>query len=272
MEKARPQPSRGALKPATVVTGASSGIGRELARAAARDGAGHAMLLIGLEHDALAELAAEMSAAGVEAHALAVDLSGREAGACIESKLAEIGAYCDVLVNSAGFGVFGAAADADRRAQLDLIEVNIRALTEMTLRFLPGMIDRGRGGVLNVGSITGYLPGPNMATYFAAKAYVGSFTAALAQEVRGSGVTVTCLTPGVVRTPFFARCGVGQTRLYKMAPHGNAPAVAAAGWRGFRAGKRLVIPRLVDRIIVGGSLLVPQALLLRFVSAFLRPP
>jgi short-subunit dehydrogenase len=107
--------------------------------------------------------------------------------------------------------VFGPAAHAGRGEQLGLLDVNIRALTDLTLRFLPGMIARGRGGVLNLGSITGYAAGPNMAAYYASKAYVNSFSAALAAEVAGSGVTVTCLAPGVVRTAFFERCSVGQT-------------------------------------------------------------
>jgi hypothetical protein len=146
----------------------------------------------------------------------------------------------------------------------------MRALTDLTLRFLPGMIARRRGGVLNVGSVTGYAPGPNMSTYYASKAYVNSFTAALAEEVSGTGVTVTCLSPGVVRTAFFERCTVGQTRLFKLAPRSNAPETAEIGWRSFRAGKRLVIPRLVNRMIVAGCILLPNAILLRLIGTLQR--
>lgn len=256
------------MEPAIVVTGASSGIGRELARVAARDGS--VMVLIGLSPDALDDLAAELGRSGVQAHALSIDLADNDAGQRIENKLAEIGVYCDVLVNSAGFGVFGAAAESDRDAQLKLIDVNIRALTELTLRFLPGMITRRRGGVLNVGSITGYAPGPNMSTYYASKAYVRSFSAALAAEVAGTGVTVTCLVPGVVRTAFFDSSGVGRTRLFKMAPRANAPETAETGWRAFRAGKRLLIPRLIDRIIVAACIMLPDAVLLRIIARFQR--
>jgi uncharacterized protein len=255
-------------KPAIVVTGASSGIGRELARVAAREGA--VMVLVAHAPDALNEFAAELGRSGVQAHALSIDLADRDAGLRIENKLAAIGVYCDVLVNCAGFGVFGAAVATDRELQLRLIDVNVRALTELTLRFLPGMMARRRGGVLNAGSITGYAPGPNMSTYYASKAYVRSFTAALAAEAATTGVTVTCLAPGVVRTGFFERSGLGQTRLFKMAPRANAPETAEIGWRAFRAGKRLVIPRLVDRIIVAACILLPDALLLRIVSKFQR--
>jgi len=256
------------MKPAIVVTGASSGIGRELARVAAREGS--VMVLLGRSQEALDDLVAELGRAAVQAHAFAVDLADRDAGQLVDNKLSEIGVYCDVLVNSAGFGVFGAAAESNQEEHLKLIDVNIRALTDLTLRFLPGMIARGRGGVLNVGSITGYAPGPNMSTYYASKAYVRSFTAALAAEVSGTGVTVTCLSPGVVRTAFFERCAVGQTRLFKLAPRSNAPETAESGWRGFRAGKPLVIPRLVNRIIVAASVLLPDAVLLRLISTLQR--
>ena len=259
----------GTLQPAIVVTGASSGIGRDIARLAARDRC--FLLLLGRSQQALDQLVAELAAAGSQSAALSIDLVDPRALDRIESALSERSLYCDVLVNSAGFGVFGPAAEAAAREQLNLVDVNIRALTELTLRFLPGMVARGRGGVLNVGSITGYVAGPNMAAYYASKAYVNSFSAALAAEVAGSGVTVTCLTPGVVRTAFFERCSVGQSRLMKLMPRSNSPDIAEVGWRGFKAGKRIVIPRLIDRISVAISVLLPQSLLTRFVGLLQRP-
>jgi uncharacterized protein len=258
-----------ALKPAIVVTGASSGIGRDIARLAARDRS--FLLLLGRSQQALDALVAELAAGGAQVAALAIDLLDPRVPDFIESALSGRGLYCDVLVNSAGFGVFGPAAKAAPKEQLSLVDVNIRALTELTLRFLPGMVARGRGGILNVGSITGYVAGPNMAAYYASKAYVNSFSAALAAEVAGSGVTVTCLAPGVVRTAFFERCSVGQSRLMKMMPRSNSPAIADLGWRGFKAGKRLVIPRLIDRISVAICILLPQSLLTRFVGWMQRP-
>jgi short-subunit dehydrogenase len=254
--------------PVIVVTGASSGIGRELARVFAGDGS--ALMLLALDQKGLDEIAAELTASGIQAHAFAIDLADRGAGQWIEKKLSELGAYCDVLVNAAGFGVFGAATATDRDEHLKLIDVNMRVLTDLTLRFLPGMLARRRGGVLNVGSITGYSPGPNMSTYFASKAYVRSFSAALAAEVAGSGVTVTCLSPGVVRTAFFDRWNVGKAPLFKIAPRTNAKATAEAGWRGFRAGKRLVIPRFVDRLIAGGCAVLPDGVLVRVLLALQR--
>ena len=257
------------MKPAIVVTGASSGIGRELARVAAREGS--IMVLLGQSQQALDDLVAKLGSSGAQAHAFCFDLADRDAGQQIENALSELGVYCDVLVNSAGFGVFGPAAEIDREEQLKLLDVNARALTELTLRFLPGMVARRRGGILNVGSITGYAPGPNMAVYYASKAYVRSFTAALAAELAGTGVTVTCLSPGVIRTAFFERATVGKTRLFKLMPRSNAPETAEVGWRSFRAGKRLVIPGLTNWIILSVCRLLPDAVVLRLISTLQRP-
>lgn len=257
------------MNPAIVVTGAASGIGRELSRIAAQDGS--FLLLVDLSQKAVGELAIELGAAGAHAEALCVDLSDRDAAAQVEKKLFERGLYCDVLINSAGFGVFGAAAESSRAEQVSLLDVNARALTELSLRFLPGMLARGRGGILNVGSVFGYVPGPYMAVYCATKAYVRSFSAALAAEVVGRGVTVTCLAPGVVRTAFFKRCFVGQARLFKIAPSADAINIAAAGWRGFKMRKRVVIPGLIYRLAIGLCPFIPDGIILRLIS-FLQHP
>jgi len=257
------------MKPAVVVTGAASGIGRELARVAAREGS--VMVLVDQSQPALDDLAVELGNSGTPAYAISIDLACRDAGEHVQDRLAELDVYCDVLVNSAGFALFGAATQLDREEQLSLLDVNARALTDLTVRFLPGMVARRRGGVLNVGSITGYVPGPNMAVYHASKAYVRSFTATLAAETAGTGVTVTCLSPGVVRTALFNRAAVDQTRLFKLMPRANALETAEAGWRAFRAGKRLVIPGLTNRMILSVCLFLPEALVLRLISVLQRP-
>lgn len=254
---------------ATVITGAASGIGRELARCAARDGA--VVVLVDRSPDGLAKLAAELGNAGAQAHTILLDLIGKDAGQRLESALGELGLYCDVLVNCAGFGVFGAAVQADRKLQLELLDVNVRALTELTLRFVPGMIARKQGRILNVGSITGYVPGPNMAAYHASKAYVRSFTAALAQELGGTGVSATCLAPGIVISPFFLRTGFNKTRLARLMPRSTTREVAAAGWRALQDRRPVVMPGLWNRIIITACGLAPRALLLQLIAALQRP-
>ena len=257
------------MKPAIVVTGAASGIGRELARVAAREGS--VMVLVDQSLQLLDDLAVEFASSGISAHAICVDPACRDAGQRVENGLSELGVYCDVLVNSAGLALLGPAAQLDREEQLRLLDVNARALTDLMIRVLPGMVARRHGGVLNVGSISGYAPGQNMAAYFASKAYVRSFTAAVAAEVAGTGVTVTCLSPGIVRTDLFKRGNGGQTRVLKLMPRASALATANAGWRAFRAGKTLVVPGLTNRMILALRFFLPRTLTLRLLSILQRP-
>lgn len=253
------------MKPAIVVTGAGSGIGREIARCAARDGS--FMLLVDVRPELLAEATADLVAGGAEAHALAIDLLDTDAGERIEGALSERDLYCDVLVNSAGLGLYGLAAEIDGGAQMNLFNVNARVLTELTLRFLPGMVKRGRGGVLNLGSIAGYSPGPKMAVYHATKAYVRSFSIALAAEVAGTGVTVTCLTPGIVRTPFLDALPM-RNYLFRILPRANPADTAEAGWRGFRAGRNIVVPRLSDHIFRALGFILSDRISARLIHLF----
>jgi uncharacterized protein len=255
------------MNPAIVVTGAGSGIGREIARRAARDGS--FMLLADARPGPLAEITAELVAGGAEAHALAINLLDADAGERIEGALSERNLYCDVLVNSAGLGLYGLAAEIDRGAQMNLFNVNARVLTELTLRFLPGMVTRGRGGVLNLGSIAGYSPGPKMAVYHATKAYVRFFSSALAIEVAGTGVTVTCLIPGIVRTPFLDALPM-RNYLLRFLPRTNPVDTAEAGWRGFRAGRDVVVPRLSDRIFRALALILSDRISARLIHVSQR--
>ena len=232
---------------------------------------GSFMMLVDRSQETLETFATELTQSGAQVHAISIDLTNPNAGDIIENSLSERGLYCDVLVNNAGVGLFGAATEIDRAAQMRLLDLNIRALTELTLRFLPGMVARDRGGVLNLGSIAGYTPGPNMAIYHASKAYVRSFSAAIAAEVAGTGVTVTCLIPGVVRTAFYRGMPVKQMLLFKAIPRSDALDTAKAGWRGFRAGKRLVIPRLVDRILAIFLIVLPDRAIPRLTAKVKLP-
>jgi short-subunit dehydrogenase len=254
--------------PAVVITGASSGIGREIARLAAKDG--RVLILVGRTEAELQKLVHEFQFLGIESFALSLDLQDADAISRIEATLSARGLYCDILVNSAGFGIFGAVADTDSKLQLQLIDVNVRALVALTVRFLPGMIARGRGGVINVGSITGYAPGPYMASYCASKAFVRSFSWALSAELAGTGVTVTCLTTGIVRTAFFERETMRRTRLTKILPRNDAATVAKVGWKAFKAGRPIAIPRFLDRYIIHLCWLLPDRALATLVSALQR--
>jgi hypothetical protein len=254
--------------PAIVVTGAASGIGREITRLAATDGS--FLLLVDRSCQQLNDFVAELAADDVKAAAVCLDLTDADAVQSIESSLRERKLHCDVLVNSAGFGVFGPAAKISEREQMSLVDVNVRVLTELTLRFLPAMVARGRGGVLNLGSITGYAPGPNMALYYASKAFVNSFSAALATELTGTGVTVTCLAPGIVMTPFFERCPESQTWLFNLMPQSNVLDTARAGWLGFKAGKCMITPNWRNKLALAMSKLLPQRMVLQFIGFMQR--
>jgi hypothetical protein len=241
-----------------LITGASSGIGRELARLYAADGA--RLVLIARSQDGLRELAAELNANyGVEAQVIPADLSRPASPDEIVEVLAQRGIAVDVLVNNAGFGARGLVADLGVRRQLDIIEVNVAAVTQLTALLLPGMLERRRGGILNVASTAAFQPGPNLAVYYATKAYVLSFTEALAEEVRGSGVRVCCLAPGATDTGFASQAGMTGTRLFRQGVM-DATRVARAGHDGLQQGKTLVIPGVRNRILAFGVRLSPRVL------------
>ena len=223
-----------------LITGASSGIGRELARCFAADGC--RLIFLARNTDALESLAGELRLAHkIETLVLTADLSRPEIPARVFKELQGRGIKVDVLVNNAGFGANGAFAGLPLPRQLAMIQVNIAALTELTGLFLPGMIERRRGGVLNVGSLAGFLPGPDMAVYFASKAFVLSFTEALAEELAGTGVTATALCPGPTATNF-GNISHGKKMRRFNTPKMPAATVASFGHRAFRKGKPLAIP------------------------------
>ncbi|HEX6464641.1 MAG TPA: SDR family oxidoreductase [Vicinamibacterales bacterium] len=220
------------------MTGASAGIGRELARLFAADGCN--LVVVARRAAALDDLVRELTAAHrISARALAADLSQPGAGRTIADALAAT--PVDVVVNNAGFGAQGPVAEIPVERQLEMIQVNVTALTELTRLLLPGMLARNRGGVLNVGSTAGFQPGPNMAVYYATKAYVISFTDALAEEVAGTALHVTCLAPGPTATEFADVAGVRKSRLFQRAVM-TAADVARAGYDGWKQNKTIVVP------------------------------
>ncbi len=249
----------------TLITGASSGIGTELARVFAAHK--HRVALVARRADRLNALAAEIIAAGgVSPIVIPCDLGQADAGDRIAAALAAEGADVEYLVNNAGYGLFGRATEIDRADQLAMIDLNIRALTDLTLRFSENLI-RLRGGILNVGSIAGFLPGPGMAVYYASKAYVLSFSEALRGELGPRGVRVTVICPGPVPSGFQARAGVKpgfDSAILNVSPED----VARDGYRGLMADRRAVLPGLGIKIVPFLLRLFPRGFVLRAVAGF----
>jgi len=243
----------------TLITGASAGIGAELARVFAAHG--HRVALAARRADCLRGLAAEISAKGGAAPiVISCDLGQPDAADQIVAALGAAGVEVEYLVNNAGFGLFGKAADLDRAAQLGIIDVNARALTDLCLRFSDSLI-RNRGGILNVGSLAGFLPGPGMAVYYASKAYVLSFSEALRAELAPKGVRVTVLCPGAVMTEFQARAGL-KPGFDSAILDVSAADVARAGYRGLMGNKRAVLPGLGVKIVAPLLRLFPRGFVL----------
>ena len=224
-----------------LVTGGTSGIGYELAGLLARDG--HPLVLVARGQADLDRVAGELRQRhGVAVETVAADLSRREAVEAVAAEVERRGIVVEMLVNNAGFASYGPFAESDLDHELAMIRVNIEALTHLTRRFLPGMLARRRGRILNVASTAAFQPGPLMAVYYATKAYVLSFSEALAEELRGSGVTVTALCPGPTATGFQERAALEESRLIRNRSLLDAHTVATVGYAGMLAGKRLVIP------------------------------
>ncbi|RMH50076.1 MAG: SDR family oxidoreductase [Bacteroidetes bacterium] len=248
-----------------LITGASSGIGLELARLFAADGSD--LVLVARREAALQRLAADLQARhGITAHVAPHDLADPAAPQALYDRLAGQGVTVDVVVNNAGFGAHGAVAELDLSRQLAMIQVNVTALTHLTRLFLPGLLARNRGGVLNVASTAAFQPGPYMAVYYATKAYVLSFTEALAEEVAETNLTVTCLCPGPTDTGFADEAGMAASRLFRLGAM-EARTVARRGYEAFRDGRVVAIPGLKNKAGAAGVRFLPRAVVRRLVRA-----
>ena len=251
----------GPRRPVAVVTGASDGIGTELARVFA--GGKHELALVARRGERLDALADEIASGG-QARPLVVplDLAERDAPDRLAQALSEAGVTARFLINNAGFGTVGRFANAPADEQLGMIDLNVRALTALTHRFLPDIV-AAKGGILNVASIAAFAPGPGMAVYYASKAFVLSFTEALAEELAASGVKVSALCPGPIITGFQARAGLDAGAMKDAgAVVITARSAAEAAYAGLMAGRRVVVPGTGAKFLARTMAWMPHAILL----------
>lgn len=249
-----------------LVTGASSGIGLELARCFAADGSN--LILVARTTAAMERLAAEFRRERkIEVQVVTADLSKPGASQAIFDAMQGRGAVVDVLVNNAGFGLHGAFAELPLTRQLEMIQVNVTSLVALTGLFVPGMVQRGRGGVLNVGSVAGFLPGPYMAIYYATKAFVESFSEALFEELRGTGVNVTNLCPGPTESNFSKIARAYRSRAHQTSKM-SAAEVATAGHRAFRQKRCLCVPGFKNRVLVKLAEIFPRSKVRQSVASY----
>jgi short-subunit dehydrogenase len=249
---------------AAVVTGASSGIGEEIARELARRG--YRLVLVARRADRLRELAESL---GGRAHVLPADLSKPADRATLPDEVAALGLTAEILVNNAGMSNLGPVAQIDPEAELKLIEVDVSAVVDLCARFVPGMVARGRGAVLNVASVGAFGPLPGQATYAAAKAFVLSYTQALRQELKGTGVTVAALCPGPVSTGFNRAAGITDEQAHAALPKimwKEADDVARTAIDGLASGKSVIVPGAVNRVGAAAYHLLPRWLLLPLLA------
>jgi short-subunit dehydrogenase len=252
-----PTPGGATKSQTTLITGASGGIGYELAKLLARDRAN--LVLVARSGDKLVEIARELQGNfSCTVKTIALNLEDSHAPKFLFDQLQNEGLTVDILINNAGFGAFGVFAQMPEPEILGQIELNISALTHLTRLFLPAMVTRRRGRIMNLASTAAFQPGPMMAVYYATKAYVLSFSEALANELNGSGVTVTCLCPGPTNTNFAKRAGNDGTRLFKKIGGMNAEAVARDGYRGLMEGKTLVISGMQNWLVAESVRFAPR--------------
>jgi hypothetical protein len=243
----------------TLITGASAGLGTEFARQCRARG--DELVLVARRRDRLEALAAELGSA----HVIAADLARPDSAAKLLADVAGLGLEIDTLINNAGFGAAGAFVEAPPERLLEMIDLNVRSLTELCRRVLPAMLERRRGSILNVASTAAFQAGPYSAVYYATKAYVLSLSEALYEETKGRGVRVSALCPGPTATEFFEVAGSPNGRLAKMAT--DPKAVVAAGLAGLDRGRPITVPGVANKIGAFGTRLMPRSALRRIVAS-----
>ena len=246
-------------RPVTLITGASAGLGAEFARQCARRG--ESLALAARRRDRLEALAKEI---GGDAAIFEADLALPDSAASLINEVEAEGLQIDALINNAGFGLAGRFAALPLERQREMIDLNVRTLTELCRLVLPGMMERGRGAILNVASTAAFQPGPNMAVYYASKAYVLSFTEALHHELKGSGIRVSCLCPGPTESEFSDVAGSKSPALERI--KGPAAPVVSAGLRGLDANKAVVVPGWPNKVTAQAHRFLPRSTIRRLVG------
>lgn len=252
-------------QPVALITGASGGIGEAFANELAHDG--YRLVLVARGQAELNRVAGVITTKfDVPTIALPRDLAHADAADELDAELKKRRLSPDIVVNNAGYGLRGEAVELDVSQQLDMIDLNIRTLVELSLRCGRSMKQRGRGGIINVSSTAAYMPGPNMAVYYATKAFVSSFSEALSAELSPFGVQITAVVPGVTATDFQRRAGLETALLVKAAPAMSADDVARIGYAGFKKGRRVVITGTQNKLLAHAARVIPRALLLPIVK------
>lgn len=244
-------------KQTALITGASSGLGKELARLYAKDG--YDLVLVARSHDKLEALAKELTEAhGTKATVLTSDLSKAEAPSLLVKELERRNLQIDALINNAGYGLYGPFVETDLQKELEMIQLNVTSLTELSKHLLPGMVARGKGQILNVASTAAFQPGPLMAVYYATKAFVLFLSEALASELEGTGVTVTAFCPGPTESGFQAEAQLGSSKLVRGKKLPDAQSVAALGYKAAKKGKRVYIPGALNYAMANSVRFLPR--------------
>ena len=254
---------------AVVITGATQGIGRALAEEFARDG--HRLVLVARDEQKLAATAGALNEShGVEVKVFACDLGSPEGCDDLENALRRFGLYADILVNNAALMTAGFFQDADPAKLRTIVDLDVQAVVDLTRRFLPGMIARRTGGVLNVASVEGFMPVPYQATYAAAKAFVLSLTRALAYETMGTGVRISALAPGATTTAMHAKAGAEHSRYVQLFPVMTPEDVARIGYRKFKRGNKVIVTGWFNRLSVLMQRFTPDFALVPFMGWLFR--
>jgi len=242
-----------------LITGASSGLGKEFARIHASKGGD--LVLVARSGDKLEALKSDLQKQyGVSVYVIVKDLSDQYAPKALYDELTEKKIQVEYLINNAGFGDYGLFAETTWEKQLEMINLNITCLTYMTRLFLPHMVEKKDGKILNIASTAAFQPGPTMSVYFATKAYVLSFSEAIANELKGTGITVTALCPGATETGFKTAAALGESNLFKGNQIATSKEVAEFGYAGMMNGKTVVIPGLLNNLLVQSVRFLPRNL------------